>query len=93
MTRKNSLGAAINGALNYAQAGLRKFPHDTIYQHAIKQIAVLRSYLNSAAAQRNADILADFNLGQMAARELGNDEQDFANHLHILQRYVDDVRG
>jgi hypothetical protein len=93
MTRENSLSAAIDGALSYAQAGLRKFPHDAIYQHVITQIAVLQSYLNSAVAERNADTLEEFNLGQMAARELGNDEQVFANHLHKLQRFVDDVRG
>jgi hypothetical protein len=93
MTRENSLSAAIDGALDFVQEGLKKLPHDAIYQHVITQIAVLQSYLNSAVAERNADILEEFNLGQMAARELGNDEQDFANHLHILQRYVDDERG
>jgi Tsi6 len=93
MKQENYLTADIQSALLCAQEGLNKYPHDSVYQNAIKQIETLSYYLNSTANDRDADILADFNLGQMAARELGNDEQVFANHLHKLQRFVDEVRG
>jgi hypothetical protein len=93
MKQENYLIADIHSALLCAQEGLKKYPHDSVYQNAIKQIEALSCYLNSTTNERDADILADFNLGQMAARELGNDEQVFANHLHKLQRFVDEVRG
>jgi Tsi6 len=93
MNQENYLTADIDGALQCAREGLKKFPHDAVHQHTVKQIGVLQHYVNSAVNDRDVDALADFNLGQMAARELGNDEQVFANHLHKLQRSVDQARG
>jgi Tsi6 len=93
MNQENYLTADIHGALQCAHEGLKKFPHDAVYQHTVKQIEVLQHYVNRTANDRNIDALADFNLGRMAARELGNDEQVFANHLHKLQRFVDEARG
>lgn len=89
MTIVEDVAVHIENALKLAQDGLKQYPHDAIYRHAVEQIGHLQAFLNDTSSNPNTDMLAEFNLGQMAARELGVDEQDFASHLHSLQRFVD----
>jgi hypothetical protein len=39
-----------------------------------------------------ACILTEFDLGLMAARELGNEDREFADVLHRIQRQVESLR-
>ncbi len=93
MSTDEQIIADIQGALQCAQEGLKQYPHDTIYLHAAEQVTALQNYLNATANDRDTSILAKFDLGLMAAKELGNDEQVFANHLHKLQRFVESIRA
>jgi hypothetical protein len=55
-----------------------------------EQIGRLQVFLDEKALNQKTDILSGFDLGQMAAKELGVGEQDFANHLPSLQRFVEE---
>jgi hypothetical protein len=81
----------IEAAHAVAEQGLKTYPHDSVFQHSSAQLAMLKSFLLKDN-DVEAAILEDFDLGLMAARELGPDERDFADLLHRIQRQVEALR-
>lgn len=82
------LRAACAFARAHAEAGLKKFPFDGVYSHALEQIALVEPVAQGLLPLRSL-AAAKIDVGLMAAKTLGNDEQDFASALHTLQWYAD----
>lgn len=92
MTIEPELHDAIAYARDHAEAGLNLRPFDPIHRHTIDQLTVIDAQIAhhgdlSGLASEQIDV------GRMAARELGNDERDFAHALHVIQWYADEVTG
>lgn len=91
MTRnKEQLLKALKLVETMTQDGLRQFPFDAIFKHSAEQISDLKVFIDSGY-KVNTEILQSFDLGVMAAKELGNDEKEYADALHKLQRCVEEL--
>lgn len=80
--------AAIAQARAHADAGLRLYPFDAVYRATLDQLAIVTASLLGDGPPLPAGRVT---LGLMAAKELGNDERDFAHALHVIQHHVDAV--
>jgi hypothetical protein len=81
--------SAIEFAKHHARQGLIQFPFDAVYKTAIAQIAMIENDLDSDG-RLSKNTKESMCLGLMAAKELGNDEYDFAHALHTINHWVDD---
>jgi hypothetical protein len=88
MTDFATLSAAVDFAQAHAEQGLRTYPFDAIYQTTIAQVKVVRDAMrpDGTLGPLPAESVS---VGLMAAKELGNDERDFAHALHVIQRHAD----
>ncbi|MGI4732266.1 MAG: hypothetical protein ACRYFW_10995 [Janthinobacterium lividum] len=76
----------------HADAGLKVHAFDPVLRHTLDQLAVIDAQLartGDLSGLRSGEI----NLGLMAAKELGNDEADFAHALHVIQWEADTATG
>lgn len=90
MTMAEDVLSAIRFARSYASKGLETFPFDVVYRATIDQLdAVNQSFAASGSLATFKGTGVD--LGLMAAKELGNEEQDFAHALHVIQRYIEET--
>ncbi|MDE2596469.1 MAG: hypothetical protein KGL44_06285 [Sphingomonadales bacterium] len=87
-----TLANAMDFARNHAEEGLRKYPFDAVYKATLAQIDAISASL-ATNGLLSAHIAGGITLGLMAAKELGNDERDFAHALHVIQRYADDAKS
>lgn len=88
MTDFATLQAAIDFARVHAENGLRTYPFDAIYKTTLAEVDLV-----TAALRPDGTLQAlpegSVTVGVMAAKELGNDERDFAHALHVIQRHAD----
>lgn len=88
MTNFPTLGDAIAFARKHAEEGLRTYPFDAIYKTTLSQLDLVTNAMTANGMLQSLPA-GSVTLGIMAAKELGNDERDFAHALHVVQRYAD----
>lgn len=92
MTADISLEQAIVVAREHALAMLKARAYDPIYLHTLDQLAIVERALGAAGVLHELSS-GEIDVGRMVARELGNDEAEFAHAFHIIQGAADDVTG
>jgi hypothetical protein len=91
MTLPLELTTAIEDARRHAEEGRKGRPFDPVYVHTLEQLAIIdRHILAGGFSNLSA---GEIDVGRMAIKELGNDEQDFTHALHVIQWYADGVTG
>ncbi len=83
---------AIAYARQHATAGLKVQRFDPVYLTTLDQLAVIDATIAQRGDLRNLRS-GEITLGLMAAKELGNDEADFAHALHVIQWEADTATG
>jgi hypothetical protein len=79
---------ALNEAEAIARSRLAKFPYDGVSLHTIEQLELFRAAWRGGAAEAEA-LKSGFDLGLMAAKALGADEDEtFADRLFEIDAYV-----
>jgi hypothetical protein len=84
----NETQAAIAQAKKHALKGLEAFPFDTVYKTTLEQVAWIEHDIREQGSVSKVT-KSKICLGLMAAKELGNDEADFAHALHVINFWVD----
>ncbi len=92
MTLPPDLIAAIDYARRHAEEGRKGRPFDPVYVHTQDQLAVIDHHIATSGAMAGL-APGEIDVGRMAVKELGNDEQEFAHALHVIQWYADEVTG
>ena len=92
MTLPPELVTAMEFARRWAEKGREGRPFDPVYVHALDQLKTLDRHVVSTGDLSNLKP-GEIDVGRMAVKELGNDEQDYAHPLHIIQWYADDATG
>lgn len=91
MNDKMTFQEAVEFARCHATKGLEQYPFDAIYRTTLDRIAEINAI---SVQDRGLDELpVDPDIGLMAAKELGNDEAEFAHALHTIQRHIDETQG
>jgi hypothetical protein len=91
MTLPLELTTAIEDARRHAEEGRKGRPFDPVYVHTLDQLAIIDRHI--LAGDLSGLAPGEIDVGRMAVKELGNDEQDFAHALHVIQWYADAVTG
>ena len=93
MTRPTlSPARAVALARAHAEAGLKPKPFNPVLRHTLDQLAVVDRQL-AAIGDLSGLTSGEIDVGRMAARELGNDEAEFAHALHVIQWEADSATG
>jgi hypothetical protein len=85
------LTTAIEDARRHAEEGRKGRPFDPVYVHTLEQLVIIDRHILAGDFSNLA--AGEIDVGRMAVKELGNDEQDFAHALHVIQWYADGVTG
>ncbi|CAP41758.1 MULTISPECIES: hypothetical protein [Pseudomonadota] len=91
MTLPLELTTAIEDARRHAEEGRKGRPFDPVYVHTLEQLAIIDRHIR--ADDFSGLSPGEIDVGLMAVKELGSDEQGFAHALHVIQRYADAVTG
>lgn len=84
-----SFEQAIKFAKNFATEGMKTYPFDAVFKTTLEQIGWIEADIATLGHIRRetADRLV---IGIMAAKELGNDEAEFAHALHVINGWAVD---
>jgi hypothetical protein len=85
----SKIAGAIKFAKNFATKGMKTYPFDVVFKTSLEQIGWIEPDIAAFGHIRKetADRLA---IGMMAAKELGNDEAEFAHALHVMNGWAVD---
>ena len=87
-----TLPQAMALARAHADVGLRRTPFDPVLRHTLDQLAIVNRHL-AATGDLSGLAPGEIDVGRMAAKELGNDEAEFAHALHVIQWEADSATG
>lgn len=85
MNEDMSFAEAFTFAHKHALDGLQRLPFDVVYKTTMEQLAIIESTLFKGGGQLKDVPHTGVDLGLMAAKELGIDEQEFARALSVIQ--------